>query len=387
MKQALIDFLKKHGMDAYMIYADSATDADLYYTTQFLAYDPFLYLHTREKDVLLISNMEIGRAEKQADVDEIAPLSRYDLIEQVKKGKTPEDAYLDVVADFVSDLGIQKIAVPHSFGLYLADGLRSKNIEVTPVNSPVQRSRAQKSSTEISFIRSAQGAAEKAIKKAESTLKQSKSRDGTLYVNREVLTCEKLRSIIEVSLLCDGYATETTIVAAGTSSADPHNTGSGSLKYGEPIVIDVFPQSKLNRYHGDMTRTFVYGKPRQELIDMHKMVLAAQKIAIEMICPGIAASEIHNLVCEVFESGGYDVGKREGFIHSTGHGVGLDVHELPAVGSNNEPLKIGNVITIEPGLYYQDMGGVRIEDIVVVTEKGCKNLNSYHKKLIIEGTR
>jgi len=387
VKQALIGFLKKHGMDAYMIYAGSATDADLYYTTRFLAYDPFLYVHTREKDVLLISNMEAGRAEKQAHVDEIAPLSRYDFIEQVKKGKTPEDAYLDVVADFVSDLGIQKIAVPHSFGLYLADGLRSKNIDVTPVNSPVQRSRAQKSSTEISFIRSAQSAAERAVEKAENTLKQSTARDGTLYVNREVLTCEKLRSIIEVSLLYDGYATETTIVAAGASSADPHNTGSGPIKYGEPIVIDVFPQSKLNRYHGDMTRTFVHGKPRQELIDMHEMVLAAQQTAIEMIRPGVAASEIHNLVCEVFESGGYDVGKREGFIHSTGHGVGLDVHELPAVGTNNEPLKIGNVITIEPGLYYQDTGGVRIEDIVVVTKKGCKNLNSYHKKLIIEGTR
>ena len=153
MKQVLIDFIKKHGMDAYMIYADSAADSDLYYTTRFLAYDPFLYVHTREKDVLLISNMEAGRAEKQADVDEIAPLSRH--------GKE----YPDVVADFVSDLGVQKIAVPRSFGLYLADGLRSKNIEVTPVSSPIQQSRAQKSETEISFIRSAQGAAEKAIKK------------------------------------------------------------------------------------------------------------------------------------------------------------------------------------------------------------------------------
>ena len=375
MKQVLIDFIKKHGMDAYMIYADSAADSDLYYTTRFLAYDPFLYVHTREKDVLLISNMEAGRAEKQADVDEIALLSRH--------GKE----YPDVVADFVSDLGVQKIAVPRSFGLYLADGLRSKNIEVTPVSSPIQQSRAQKSDTEISFIRSAQGAAEKAIKKAENTLKQSTVRDGTLYINREVLTCEKLRSIIEVSLLYDSYATETTIVAAGASSADPHNTGSGSIKYGEPIVIDVFPQSKLNRYHGDMTRTFVYGKPRQELINMHEMVRAAQEAAIEMVKPGIAASEIHNRVCEVFESGGYDVGKREGFIHSTGHGVGLDVHELPAIGAGSEPLKVGNVITIEPGLYYQDTGGVRIEDIVVVTEKGCKSLNSYHKKLIIEGIR
>ncbi|CAD6493921.1 MAG: Xaa-Pro dipeptidase [Candidatus Argoarchaeum ethanivorans] len=374
MKQVLIDFIKKYGMDAYMIYADSARDSDLYYTTKFLAYDPFLYVHTREKDVLLISNMEAGRAEKQADVDEIAPLSR--------QGKE----YPDVVADFVSNLGVQKIAVPRSFGLYLADRLRSKNIEVTPVSSPIQQSRSQKSETEISFIRSAQGAAEKAIKKAENTLKQSTVRDGTLYINKEVLTCEKLRSIIEVSLLYDGYAIETTIVAAGALSADPHNTGSGSIKYGEPIVIDVFPQNKLNRYHGDMTRTFVYGKPRQELTNMHEMVLAAQEAAIEMVKPGTPASEIHNLVCEVFESGGYDVGKREGFIHSTGHGVGLDVHELPAIGAGSESLKIGNVITIEPGLYYRDTGGVRIEDIVVVTENGCKSLNSYHKKLIIEGT-
>ncbi|RZN15346.1 MAG: aminopeptidase P family protein [Methanosarcinales archaeon] len=374
MKQVLIDFIKKYGMDAYMIYADSAADSDLYYTTKFLAYDPFLYVHTREKDVLLISNMEAGRAEKQADVDEIIPLSGH--------GKE----YTDVVTDFVNGLGVQKIAVPHNFRLYLADGLRSKNIEVTAVSSPVQQSRAQKSDTEISFIRSAQGAAEKAIKKAENTLKQSKIRDDTLYINGEVLTCEKLRSIIEVSLLYDSYSTETTIVAAGVSSADPHNTGSGPIKYGEPIVIDVFPQSKLNRYHGDMTRTFVYGKPQEELINMHEMVLAAQEAAIEMVKPGTPASEIHNRVCEVFESGGYDVGKREGFIHSTGHGVGLDVHELPAIGANNELLKIGNVITIEPGLYYNDTGGVRIEDIVVVTGNGCKNLNSYHKKLIIEGT-
>jgi len=389
LKQALIDFLREERMDAYMIHAGSTTDADLYYLTRFLAHDPFLYLHTPEKDMVLVSMLEAGRAHKQADVNEIVTIERYNMSEQIKRGVPVAEAYVEVIKEVIHDTSsvksITKIAVPHNFKVYLADGLREDR-EIIPTTSPLKTMRARKNTDEISLIRDAERAAEQALNLAEQTLKQTKVRRGMLYLNNEILTSEKLRSIIDMSLLCEGYETEATIVAGGTQSAEPHNIGSGPLEPDKPIVIDIFPRHKTNRYHADFTRTFVIGTPEPELRDMHNAVLDAQQKAIETIRPGITGSEVHETVTRVIESHGYESGN-EGFIHSTGHGVGLDIHEPPSLSESGEPLETGNVIAVEPGLYYQTIGGVRIEDLIVVTEHGCKNLTTYHKELKIEERR
>jgi Xaa-Pro aminopeptidase len=386
LNRSLVDFIEGQRVDAYLVYADSVCDADLYYLTRFLSNDSFLYLHHRGGDVLMVSDMEVGRAEKQARVDEVVSLSRYDFIERVKKSSV-EDAVVKVLVDLLGDLKIERVAVPHGFGVHLADALRAQGFEVVSLRSPIRGMRAVKDESEISFIRDAQKAAEVALQRAEEVLKCARVKKGVLHCNGEVLTSEKLRSILEVELLLQGYAAESTIVACGELSADPHNTGSGPLQPGEPIVIDVFPRHKVNRYYGDVSRTFVYGTPKPELVEMYEAVLTAQQHALSLIRAGVNAGEVHAAVCEMFESAGYDVGGREGFVHSTGHGLGLEVHELPSLGVKGEVLKSGNVVTVEPGLYYRDVGGVRIEDAVVVREADCVNLNSYHKKLVIEGSK
>ncbi len=389
LKQALTDFLMEESMDAYMIHAGSTTDSDLYYLTRFLAHDPLLYLHTVEKDLVLVSTLEAGRAQKQADVDEIVTTERYNLSERIKRGVPVAEAYVEVIKELLHDTlnrkSVVKIAVPQNFEVYLADRLREDR-EIIPTISPLKAARARKRRDEIALIRDAERNAEQTLGLAEETLKQSTVRGSRLYFNDEILTSERLRSIIDMNLLSKGYETEATIVAGGTQSAEPHNIGSGPLEPDKPIVIDIFPRHKTNRYHADFTRTFVRGRPDPEVREMHNAVLDAQEKAIETIRPGITGSEVHETVTRVLEAHGYESGD-EGFIHSTGHGVGLDIHEPPSLSNSGEPLDSGNVITVEPGLYYQKIGGVRIEDLVVVTENGCRNLTTYHKELKIEERR
>jgi Xaa-Pro aminopeptidase len=164
--------------------------------------------------------------------------------------------------------------------------------------------------------------------------------------------------------------------------ADPHGKTYGALYANHPIVIDIFPLHKYNRYFGDMTRTVIRGEVSKELILMHDAVKGAHEIGIQKAKPGVTCAEVHNAVCDYLEAAGYETyrsGSKAGFIHSTGHGVGLDVHEMPSVSDNQHVLEPGNVITIEPGLYYPDVGGVRIEDTVVITKDGCRNLNTMPK--------
>jgi Xaa-Pro aminopeptidase len=195
-----------------------------------------------------------------------------------------------------------------------------------------------------------------------------------------------LNSVIDHRLLDFGCETEEVIVSCGKDTANPHGTTSGPLRANEPIILDIFPRSKKKRYFADMTRTVIHGEASKELIKMYEAVRTAQEKAIGMIKSGISASSVHNAVCETFEKLGYDTyksGSKVGFIHSTGHGVGLDVHELPSIGESDVLLETGNVITIEPGLYYPETGGIRLEDMVLVTENGCENLTSLEKKFEI----
>jgi len=158
----------------------------------------------------------------------------------------------------------------------------------------------------------------------------------------------------------------------------------------EPIVMDMVPRSKKERYYSDMTRTVMRGTPSEELKEMYSAVLDAQVLAISKIKAGVTGSEIHSIVCDVLEERGYETARgktgvfTEGFIHSTGHGVGLDVHEAPSLSENGKELKAGCVVTVEPGLYFKNIGGIRLEDVVVVMRNGCKNLTMFEKNLVLK---
>ena len=167
----------------------------------------------------------------------------------------------------------------------------------------------------------------------------------------------------------------------------PHNTGKGIIYANKPIIIDIFPRSQKTGYFGDMTRTVLRGRPTEGLVKMYEAVLEGQKVGINMIKEGIKTSRVHQTITNLFKQRGFDTGKingkPQGFIHSTGHGLGLEIHEPPRLGAGNEMLKAGNVVTVEPGLYYEKLGGIRLEDVVLVTKGGCKNLTKFKKEFVV----
>lgn len=375
--------------DAYLMVSESAHSADMYYATGFLAHDSFIYLNSKSEK-LLISDMELGRAKKESRIKDVLPTSEFGIMEKLRALKDIDSAYNGMIIEFLRKENVKLVAVPYNFPVYLADVMRRDGFDVVPVKSPFREMREIKNETEIKAIEKAQRAGEQALEDALSVIRKATIGNGVLWYNNAPLKAEDVRSIIETSLLSHGCEAPDVIVACGQGSADPHWHGEGELHAGEPIVIDMVPRSKIERYFSDMTRTVVRGNPSEEIKNMYSAVREAQAAAIAKIKAGITGNEVHNIVCDVLEARGYETARgktgvfTQGFIHSTGHGVGLDIHEGPNLSESGKELKAGCVVTVEPGLYFKRTGGVRLEDVVVVTANGCKNLTIFEKNLVIE---
>jgi Xaa-Pro aminopeptidase len=375
--------------DAFLMVSESEHNADMYYATKFLAVDSFIYFNSRNER-LLVSDMELGRAKKESRVKDVIPTSRYGLMGKLRKLRDIDAAYCEMIVEFLRSENAKHIAVPYNFSVQLADCMRNNGLEVTPIKSPFREMREVKSEQEIAAINKAQRAGERALAEGISAIKSAQVRRGVLYNENAPLKAEDVRAIIEMDLLLQGCEAPDIIIACGNGSSDPHWQGEGELLADEPIVIDMVPRSKKERYYSDMTRTVVRGTPKDELKDMYSAVLDSQVAAINKLKAGVTGSEIHNIVCDVLEERGYETARgksgevTEGFIHSTGHGVGLDIHEGPNLSESGKELKAGCVVTVEPGLYYKNTGGVRIEDVVVVTQGGCKNLTMFEKNLVLK---
>ncbi len=378
--------LEEAGTDAYLM-TGNLHNSDIYYVTHFLASDDFTYLQTGAgEEVLFISEMEKGRAKIESRISTIKTTQDLGYREKMKEKKDPSIAYAACLSELLAGEGIKKVAVPYDFPVFYSNYLKEAGFSTVPIKSPFRKIRSLKKPEELEAIKYAQMAGEKAMEAAIVQIAGAEERDGFLYHEGEVLTGTKVLSVIDHTLLDYGCEAEETIVSCGKDTANPHGTTDGPLSANAPIILDIFPRSKKKRYFADMTRTVLHGEASEELKKMYETVLAAQKKALEMIKPGIKAAEVHSAVCDVFEAHGYDTyqsGSKVGFIHSTGHGVGLDVHELPSVGENGVLLEAGNVITIEPGLYYPEIGGIRLEDMVLVTENGCQNLTGLEKRFVL----
>jgi Xaa-Pro aminopeptidase len=377
--------LESHKSDSYLMVGNS-NNADIYYASRFSASDEFAYFYTKDgTETILISDMEKGRADIESRVSDIRTLQGCDYRSKVKERKDPALAYCDCLAEILQKEGARRVAVPRNFPYHIAQTLKEEGFSIEAIKSPFAQLRSRKDPSEIEIIKKVQGACNKAMKAAAEMVRKSEDVEGVLNYHGFALTSEMIRKEIDITLLEHGCEAESTIVAGGTGSANPHWEGTGPLRANEPIVIDIFPRSKRERYYADMTRTVLKGEPSEKLADMYEAVLAAQKAGIEMVKPGVKCSEIHNAVCDVFKERGYDTireGSNVGFIHSTGHGVGLEIHELPFVGNSDVELEEGNVITIEPGLYYPDVGGIRLEDLILVTSDGFENLTEMEKKFV-----
>jgi Xaa-Pro aminopeptidase len=381
-------FLDEAGVDGYLLDADS-TDSDQYYLSGFDAPDPFVTLYDGSIHLLFARSLEYGRAKKEARAETIERDVDYGYGDLVEK-YGPQEARDRVLAAFLDAHGVESVAAPPRFPLRTADGLREQGVAVTAEDSGVVTEiRATKTGEEVEHVREAQRANEAAMRRAEGLIAGADvDGDDQLVQDGEVLTSERVKEAIEVELLRHGCALDETIVACGADAADPHDRGSGPLEAGEPVIIDIFPQSKATKYHADMTRTFCAGTPDETVREWYDLTAEAKQAALEAVEPGVTGAAVHDAVCDVYEAAGLptlrsDEAAETGFIHSTGHGVGLDVHELPRLAPDGGELRPGQVITIEPGLYDPAVGGVRIEDIVVVTEDGHENLTDYEEELAV----
>jgi len=384
---ALDAYLDERGHDGYLVHADSA-DSTQYYLSGFDAPDPFVTLYDGEVRLLFHRSLEFGRAKRESRGATVERSIDYGYGEYAEEFGAHEARYR-VLADFLAEYGVDSVAVPPRFPLHVADGIRDRDVAVTPDRDGVVGAiRATKTDEEVDHVREAQTANEAAMAAAEDLIADAEVRDGTLYHEGDPLTSEAVKTEIEVTLLRNGCALDETIVACGADAADPHERGSGPLAANEPIIIDIFPQNKASKYHADMTRTFCKGDPDDTVREWYDLTEEAYLAALDAVEPGVDGETVHDAVCDVYEEAGHptlrsDEAAETGFIHSTGHGVGLDVHEGPRIGPGVDVLEPGQVITIEPGLYDPDVGGVRIEDLVVVTDDGYENLTDYRVELTL----
>jgi Xaa-Pro aminopeptidase len=372
----LSEAIRKRGTDAYVVYANSR-DADMRYLTHFVTSDPFVYFRKRgEKGTIIISQMEVGRASCEG-ITAFMTRTEAGLPEILKKEKDPFRATAQMIAGQVG----KKILVPPNFPVALANAL-GEYCSVTIDKGTVLSMRAKKTRPEIRCMKNVQDVTQTAMGHAVSLLRRAVVKKGILYLDGKPLTSEHIKYTMHCVLLEHGCSAEDTIVSCGEDTAIPHMTGTGPLRADEPIIIDLFPLHEKSGYYADMTRTFVKGEPSPEILEMYTALREAKQLAMSRVKSGISGADLHQLVIDFFKDRGYDSDTR-GFVHNLGHGVGLQIHELPIVGPSGKMLEEGNVITIEPGLYYPGTGGVRLEDIGAVTKKGFDNFTAFPEDLVI----
>lgn len=355
---------------------------DMIYASGFKAPDPVVLLINGRQKYLVVTDLEFGRAMKQTSGVRIY---RPDML-GIRSAERKLPACWAVA--LMRELGIKKVSVPSYFPVAIAEGLRKAGVRTAICMTELFPERAVKQPDEIARIKQAQQAAVFSMRAAISIIAGAQiANNKHLQHKGRSLTSETVRKVIYNAMIEHDCMEADIIVAGGAQSADPHMKGFGPLRAHEPIVIDIFPKHMEHGYWGDLTRTVCRGAAPDRLREMYNAVLHAQSKALLMVKAGVQCATVHKAASHELEKRGFETGcsgtSAEGFIHGTGHGVGLSIHEAPSISLNNRRLKSGNVITVEPGLYYRELGGVRIEDTVVVTRTGWEYLVTCEKKLEI----
>ncbi len=366
---------------ATVFIAASETDSNLYYATKFIAPDPFIYLEIKGERILVMSDLEMDRAKSQASIDRV--LSYSEIERRVKSQGIAEPGSVDIVHVVLRDAGITQLLVPSNFPFSHAIRLQALGYRIEAKREPFYERRVVKTAEEVRHIEATQRATEAAVAAAHDTLRRATIKGDKLWLDDAPLTSERVKKLINVKLMECECVAQHTIVAGGEQACDPHNEGSGPLPAHRSIIFDVFPRSAASRYFADMSRTVVRGRPSPDLKRLYHTVKDAQEEAIGKIKDGADGLKIHQGICERFDRAGYKTGlvngRMQGYFHGTGHGVGLDIHEAPRISRTGSLLQEGHVVTVEPGLYYPGLGAVRIEDMVLVTRDGCRNLTNFPK--------
>jgi Xaa-Pro aminopeptidase len=368
-----------------LIHADTIRSPELRHEVPLPVPDAFLYLERDGRRAVVVSSLEAPRIRETAPELELLTLERFGNDELIAQGMPPAERELEVCVRAVRELGIEQAVVPATFPLELADALRARGIDVNVDRELFEARRRVKNAAEIEGIRRAQRACEAALDAARGLLRKASASNGTLTLDGEPLTCERLKREVESVFSDHGVAAEEFIVSHGPQTAIGHEMGHGPIAPNEPIVFDLFPRDRETGCFSDMTRTYVVGEPSDEIREFHRLSLEALQRSLAGTRAGVNGLELMQDVCDFFHEHGYPTQLHkepgtvleDGFFHGLGHGVGLEVHERPWVSRTGDDLVAGDVITLEPGLYRSGYGGVRLEDIVLVTDEGCENLTDY----------
>lgn len=376
----------RHRDKAILLYADSETDADILYAAKIFIPDPFAYFRIGRRSFMVVSDLEYSRARDQAQVDHV--LSQHELTKKLPATASDPATIADALSYVLRQKGVRRIQVPRTFPLGLADELRKGGLLVQCAKDPFFPERALKDEHEVAHIREALRAAEDGMRAAMNVLREArvlKNKRNALSYEGRLLTAERLKAIIHRAVIEKDCLARHTIVSCGPQSYNPHEEGRGILYAHQPLIIDIFPRSNRTGYYGDITRTVVKGDPPEWVVRAYTAVRQAQAIAISHIRPGARGNRIHEKILRFFEQRGFPTKKLGdtpiGFFHGTGHGLGLALHEHPWISQKACTLKAGHVVTVEPGLYCPRTGGVRLEDVVWVTEQGPEVLTRFPKIL------
>ncbi len=367
-----------------------ATNLSLYHQIRFKVGDPTALLLLPRADgtserVLIIRDIEAERAKRHARVDRVQVPADFEPAGGLSGDR--ETATAQAVAQCLVSHGVTAVRADRSLPLIYAHFMRAAGITVECDTELGVLERRAKDAQELAWLREAQRETEGAMTLACETIARAPTNTaGELMHGSDTLTAERLRALIDVHLLQRGYDNPMSIVACGAIGADCHDHGHGVLRTGEPIIVDIFPRNRTTLYSGDMTRSVVHGTASDEVVRMHRAVVAAKAAAIAATRAGVTGQFVHEATLASLATNGFAAGhpaqpRVAVMAHGTGHGIGLEVHEPPLLALKAPTLVIGDVLTIEPGLYALGIGGVRVEDMVAVTREGCENFNTLHEGL------
>jgi Xaa-Pro aminopeptidase len=370
---------------AVLIYGDSFRSADMRNAVPLGVPDPFLYAEQNGTRHVFASSMEAGRL-RELGLFDVHAHEELGADELVASGLGRRELTAQLALRAVGSLGVERASVPESFPVWLADRLRAEGVELDVDQDLFDDRRRAKTDAQLAGMRRAQRAAEAAMDVCRELLRRAEIRGDELLLDGEQLTVERVKAEMNVAFAAHDTTADEYIVAPGAQGAVGHDMGSGPIRPGTPLVVDIFPRDNASAVYTDMTRTFVVGDVPEDVRGWHRLCKEALDRAVAEIRPGADCRAVFDVTCDIFEAAGEPTQRTkkpgealvDGFFHGLGHGVGLEVHEEPGMGRLAEKkLVVGDVVTVEPGLYRSAYGGVRLEDIVLVTENAAEVLTKY----------
>jgi Xaa-Pro aminopeptidase len=359
----------------------------LLWKIRFSVGDPVAFIEVPKEDggrksICIVRDVELDRARLAVRADVVTVPAAF-----TPEGGLSSDrevATAQAAAECLRREGVSRVVADRTLPLSFADVIQRAGIEVECDLAMGVMERRQKTPEELDKLRHSQNVTEEAIRLGCEMIARAEAReDGVLYSGSEVLTSERVRASVNVFLMQKGFTGPLYIIAGGAQGASCHQMGEGPLRTGEPVIVDIFPTDQATHYCGDCTRTVVHGEVSDELRRMHAAVCDAKAAAIAVIRPGVTGKEVHQATVDALARHGFpfvspeahDASVGAALTHGTGHGIGLEVHEPPLLDAKGVPLLVGDVLTVEPGLYKIGLGGMRVEDMVVVTADGAENFN------------